>query len=112
MSGRSRASAPVFMAALRFEIGLDRAAELDGQRIAGTGLALAGLDTDPAFADAIFGDVGFLDALEAHADVALEELGVVIGTTRVGRKAVGQGVGHDLSTHSIDMPAARSGAPF
>src|SRR5580700_4976946 len=109
MSGRSRASGLVFMAALRFEIGFDRAAELDGQWIAVTILALAGLDADPALADAIFGDVGFLDALEAHADVALQQLLIVVGTARVGRKSVGQGVGHDLSTQSIDMPAARSG---
>ena len=69
--------APRFGAALFIlvpEIRLDRAAELDGQRIAVAVLALAGLDADPAFADAIFGDVGFLDALEAHADVALEQL--------------------------------------
>src|SRR5580700_8422226 len=111
------------MPALRSEIRLDRAGKLDGQRVAVTVLALAGLDADPAFADAIFGDVGFLDALEAHADVALQELGVVVGTTRVVREAIGQGVGHGVGhgfspklnqsfDHSIDMPAARSGAPF
>src|SRR5580692_2694147 len=104
------------MPALRSEIRLDRAGKLDGQRIAVAVLALAGLDADPAFADAIFGDVGFLDALEAHADVALEHLLIVVGAARVGRKAIGQGVSHDFSTQStnqsIDMPAARSGAPF
>src|SRR5580700_9679063 len=100
------------MHALRSEIRLDRAGKLDGQRIALAVLAFAGLDADPAFADAIFGDIGFLDALETHADVALEQRGIVIGAARVVRQAIGQGVGHDLSTHSIDMPAARSGAPF
>src|ERR1700722_19547454 len=107
--------APRFRAALFClvpEIRLDSAGKLDGQRIAQAVLALAGLDADPAFADAVFGDIGLLDAFEAHADVAFEDLGVVIGTARVGRKAIGQGVGHDCSTHSIDMPAARSGAPF
>src|SRR5580704_11690521 len=84
------------MPALRSEIRLDRAGKLDGQRIAVTVLALAGLDADPTFADAIFGDVGLLDALEAHADVALEDLGVVVRAARVGRQAIGQGVGHDV----------------
>src|SRR5580658_1162676 len=111
--GRFRdGAASVFMHALRSEIRLDRAGKLDGQRIAVAVLALAGLDANPALADAIFGDVGFLDALEAHADVALEQLLIVVWTARVGGKAIGQGVVHDFSTHSIDMPAARSGAPF
>src|SRR6202451_1786455 len=76
---------------LVFEIRLDGAAELDGQRIAVTVLALAGLDADPALADAIFGDVGFLDALEAHADVALQQRGIIIRTVRVVRTTIGQG---------------------
>src|SRR5271170_3436464 len=70
-----------------FEIRLDGAVELDGQRIAVTVLALAGLDADPVLADAIFGDIGFLDALEAHADVALEQLLIVVGAARVGGQA-------------------------
>src|SRR4029077_17945424 len=93
------------MPALRSEIRLDRAGKLDGQRIAEAVLALAGLDADPAFADAIFGDVGFLDAPEADADVALEQFLIVVWTARVGRKAIGQGVGHDFSTHSINRHA-------
>src|SRR5580700_2165603 len=85
------------MPALRSEIRLDRAGKLDGQRVAVTVLALAGLDADPALADAIFGDVGLLDALEAHADVALEQLLVVVRAAWVGGETVGQGVvGHNL----------------
>src|SRR5579864_2986552 len=105
-AGENRAA--FFRAALFFlvaEIRLDRAGKLDGQRIAIAVLALAGLDADPAFADAIFGDIGLLDPLEAHADVALEQRGIVIGAARVGRQAIGQGVGHDLSTHSLDQHA-------
>src|ERR1700733_8417804 len=81
---------------LRLEIRLDRAGELDGQRIAVAVLGLAGRDADPAFADAIFLDVGLLDALEADADVALERLDVVIRAARIVRQAVGWGVGRGV----------------
>src|ERR1700691_2764870 len=79
---------------LRLEIRLDRAAELDGQRIAVAVLGLARGDADPAFADTIFLDIGLLDALEADADVALERLDVVIRAARIVRQAVGRGIGH------------------
>src|SRR5579862_1650197 len=95
-----------------FEIYLDRPGELDGQRIAVAIFGRAGFDADPTFADAIFGDVGLLDAFETHADVALEHLGVVIGALRIGRQAVRRGFGHGVSVQSIDSPAALSGAPF
>src|SRR5208337_4323135 len=63
---------------LVLEIHFHRAGKLDGQRIAVAVPGLAGLDFDPALADAVFGDVGLFDALEADADVALQKLGVVI----------------------------------
>src|SRR5882672_5514719 len=52
------------------KIRFDRAVDLDGKRIAIAVLGRAGCDAHPALADAIFLDVGFLDALEADTDVA------------------------------------------
>src|SRR5689334_22687173 len=72
------------------EIRLDRTVDLDGQRIAVAVLGIAGGDADPAFADAVFLDIGLLDALEADADIARQDLGVVIGALRIDRQAVGQ----------------------
>src|SRR5258707_8315689 len=68
---------------LVLEIGLDRTAELDGQGIAVAVDCLAGGDPDPAFADAIFLDIGLLNALEADADVARQRLGIEIGAARI-----------------------------
>src|SRR5262245_8275316 len=46
------------------EIRFDRAVHLDGQGIAVTVLGIACGHAHPAFADAVFLDIGFLDALE------------------------------------------------
>src|SRR5438309_436652 len=46
------------------EIRLDRSVDLDGQRIAVAVLGITRGDAHPAFADAIFLDIGLLDALE------------------------------------------------
>src|SRR5690349_18488750 len=72
------------------KIRLDRTMHLDGQGIAVAVLGIAGRDAHPAFAHAIFLDIGLLHALEADADVAREDLGVVIGTARIDAQAVGQ----------------------
>jgi hypothetical protein len=40
---------------------------------------LAGGHPHPAFADAVLVDIGLLDALEADADAALEQFGIVEG---------------------------------
>src|SRR3979411_2536238 len=58
------------------EIRLDRAVHLDGQRVAVTVLGVAGGDAHPALADAVFLDIGFLDALEADTEIATEEIGI------------------------------------
>ena len=72
------------------EIRLDRAGELDRQRIAVAILGLADLDANPAFADAIFADIGLLDAFEAYADVALEHVGIVIRAARIVGLSIGR----------------------
>src|SRR5882762_9149505 len=72
------------------EIRLHRTADLDHQRIAVAILGGAGRHPDPAFADAIFLDIGLLDALEANPDVARQHLFVVIGTPRIGRQTIGK----------------------
>src|SRR5260370_36924028 len=79
------------------EIRLDRAVNLDGQRIAVAVLGIPGGDAHPALADAIFLDIGLLDALEANADVARQHLLIVIGALRIGRQTVGQLVAHGLA---------------
>src|SRR5665213_3045705 len=98
MSSRETSSVmlPPRAGSIRFcdlEIGLDRAGELDGQRIAVAVKRLAGGDADPTFADAIFLDIGFLGALEADADIARQSVGVEIGAARIVAQAVGRGVG-------------------
>src|ERR1700722_5374120 len=72
------------------EVRLDRAVDLDGERVAVAVLGIAGGDAHPALADAIFLDVGFLDALEADADIARKHRLVVVGAVRIGRQAIGQ----------------------
>src|SRR5690348_10361777 len=66
------------------EVRLDRAGELDGQRIAMAVPGVAGRDTYPALADAILLDVVLLDALEADADVARKDRRVVIRAAGIG----------------------------
>src|SRR5580700_1574853 len=76
------------------KIRLDRAAQLDGHGISVPVLGGRMCDPNPAFADAIFLDIGLLDALEADADAALEQLGIVIGAGRVVGEAVRRSVVH------------------
>src|ERR1700760_130574 len=70
------------------KIRLDRAVHFDRQRIAVTVLGIARGDADPAFADAIFLDIGFFDTLEADADVARQDALIVIGAARIDRQTV------------------------
>src|SRR6185312_4553334 len=72
------------------KIRLDRAVHLDRQRIAETVLGIACGHAHPALADAIFLDIGLLDALEADAHVAREHLLVVVGAARIDREPVRQ----------------------
>src|SRR5260221_7403080 len=67
----------------RAEIGLDDAAQLDGQRIAAAVDRLAGGDPDPALADAVFLDIGLLFAIEPDAHAALQHGGVVMRAFRI-----------------------------
>src|SRR5215469_14778549 len=93
LRGHLRVTENLFL--LFLKIRLDRSGELDGQRIAMAILGLAHLDPDPAFAD-----VGFLGALEAYADIALERLVVIIRTARVIGETVGRLIGfggHDTN---------------
>src|SRR6201996_4057374 len=70
---------------------------LQSQRVAVAVLGIAGGNADPAFADAIFLDIGLLDALEANADIAREDFLVVKRAARIGRQPVGQLVAHNFS---------------
>src|SRR6185437_9654911 len=72
------------------KIRLDRAVHLDGQRIAVAILGIARRHAHPALADAIFLDIGFLDALEANADVARKQVRIVVWALRIDRKPVRQ----------------------
>ena len=76
------------------KIGLDLAVVLDRQLLALAIERLAHRQAHPALADAIFLDIGLLGALEADADAALQQGGVVVGAVRVVRQAVGRGIGH------------------
>src|SRR5258708_5473699 len=73
-------------------IRLDRAVDLDGQRVAVAVLGVAGGGAHPTLADAIFLDIGFFDALEANADIAGQHGLVVIKALRIVRQTVGQWV--------------------
>src|SRR5439155_10030355 len=94
------------------EIRLDRAVHLDRQRVAVAVLGIARGDADPALADAIFLDVGFLDTLETNADIAREDLGVVVRAVRIDRKTVGKlvahrfvGLAHSSASISLRIPS-------
>src|SRR5690606_16046169 len=82
-------------------IRFDRALQLDRQRIALAVAGLAGGDADPALAHAIFFDIGLLDPLEADADAAGEQIGVVIGAARIEREAIGRRVGLRRIGHGL-----------
>ena len=82
------------------EIRLHRPVHLDGQRVAVAVLGIAGGDADPAFADAVLLDIGLLDALEADADIARQDVRVVIGAVRIDRQAVRKFVAHDCLAHN------------
>ena len=75
------------------EIGLDQALQLDGDGIALAVDGLADGQAHPALADAIFLDIGLLDALEAYADAARQDRVVIIGALWIDAQAVGRGVG-------------------
>src|SRR5579872_6872545 len=84
-TGLSFGRPPCLLLFLLLVIGLDRAGQLDRQRVAVAILGLANLDPNPSFADAVFADILLLDALEADADVALDRVGVVERTARIVR---------------------------
>ena len=67
---------------LAFEFHRDRAAlAVDG---------FSGRNADPAFRNAIFFHVGFLDTVEANADLALENLPVIVRVLGIDRETVGE----------------------
>src|SRR3546814_1045375 len=69
------------------EPGLDLARQLDRHRLTETVLRLACGDTNPAFRDRIFLDVGAFFTLATNADAALQHLHVEMGRARVGRRS-------------------------
>jgi len=73
--------------------GFDRAVQLDRQRLAMAVAALARLDADPAFGNAVFLDVVAHHALEPDADAALQLLRIEMGAARVDRQVIGRDVG-------------------
>src|SRR5690606_549011 len=75
----------------------DDALDLDRHRVAVAVERLAERQPHPALADAVLLDVGFLLAVEAHADAAFERGGVVEAAARVAGQAVGRGVAHRLA---------------
>ena len=78
-----------------FQIRFHGAFELLGHGVAVAVGGLAEGYADPAFADAVFLDIGFLGAVEADADAAFEQGLVEIRAGRVGAETVGEGVvGH------------------
>src|SRR6267154_1961399 len=82
------------------KVRLHRAVHLDGERIAVAVLGVACRDPHPALADAILLDVGFLDALEANADIARQHVGIVVRAFRISREPVRQLV-RQLVSHRI-----------
>src|SRR6267154_6128499 len=62
----------------------------NGKRIAVAILGIACRHPYPALADAVLLDIGFLDALEANADVAGKHLGIIVRAFRIGRKTIGE----------------------
>src|SRR3569833_1511906 len=87
-SRRMTAAAPPSRRHYVAEVRLDRAMHLDGQLIAIAVLGGAGGHANPALADAILLDIGLLGALEADADIARQDLRVVIGALRIDRQPV------------------------
>ena len=78
---------------------LNPACQLDRQRVSLAVHLLSHGYLDPAFTDAVFGNVGALLVVEADADVVLKNGGHVVRAFCVGGQAVGQrwsvsGVGH------------------
>src|SRR6516165_7968034 len=78
------------------KIRLDRPVNFDSQLVAVAVFGAAGGDADPALADAIFLDIGLLDALETDADIARQDLRVVVRAVRIDRQAVRQLLVHDF----------------
>src|SRR5690349_4607530 len=101
MAGSPRARLPLA------EVGLNRALQLHGQGIAVAVLGVADAEAHPAFADAVFLDVGLVLALEADADVPLQDRLVIVGAVRVDAQPVGQGR-KGLIAHGRDL-ARRAG---
>src|SRR5690606_18767336 len=76
------------------QVGFDRPLELHGHRVAAAVQRLAGDHPDPALADAVLLDVGALLAVEADADAAFQQGGVVVRAARVEGQAVGKWRAH------------------
>jgi hypothetical protein len=67
---------------------LDLAFYLDRHRIALAVTRLAGRDLDPAFADAIFLDIGAFLVIELDANIVLEDSRIVVRAARIDRETV------------------------
>ena len=71
--------------------------KLDRHGVSGAILRFACNDANPAFADAILFDVGLLDAVEADADFALQNLFVEVRALWVVAKPVRKFIAHRRS---------------
>src|SRR4051812_16312059 len=65
------------------QVGLDQPLQLHRDRLAAAVDRFADGQPHPAFADAVFLDIGLLDSLEADADATGEQLLVVEGAGRI-----------------------------
>src|SRR5260370_39918203 len=68
--------------------------DFNGKRIAVAILGIACRHPYPVLANAVRLDLGFLDGLEANAEVAGKHLGIIVRAFRIGRKTIGELVSH------------------
>lgn len=80
--------------------------QLDRQGLAPAIDAVADGQTDPAFRDAVFLDIGLVLALEADADALGQQVSIVEWAVGVDAQAVGKDVGHG------DARSRRNGSGF
>ncbi|EFF45141.1 conserved hypothetical protein [Xanthomonas citri pv. aurantifolii str. ICPB 11122] len=75
-------------------IGHHFALDLHRHRVAATVARLADLHLDPAFADRVFLHVVAFDTVEAHADAAVEGIGIMERAACVDGQVIGRGIAH------------------
>src|SRR5215212_1226162 len=86
LAWRSTGSGRGLVAEIRFYGTVD----LDGERVAKAIFGVTGGHAHPSLAHAIFFDVGFLDSLEANADIACQHLFIVVRAFRIDGQTIRQ----------------------